>query len=358
MKTLEIPFKQAFAHSKATRTVTESLLVMAKSIKGAEGVGEGCPRRYVTGETVQTAKEFFDAYRREWEEFTRLEDMQEWMTGNQGPIDANPAMWCAVELALLDTWSREASQSIESLLNYPELEGKFQYSAVLGTTSLEAFQKQAEQFAALDFTDYKVKLSGVVAVDQKRIEVLNNLQLKSMAIRLDANNHWNTPAEVIDYLPKLNASFVAIEEPLQPEDFHGCYKISQALHIPIILDESFLRLAHFQELMGDPDTWVINIRISKMGGVLRSLAIAETARTYKIPIIIGAQVGEASILTRAALTVANHSRDNLLAQEGAFGTYLLEYDITDKPLMFGKGGVLFSDSFAGKPGYGFDVSVP
>lgn len=61
---------------------------------------------------------------------------------------------------------------------------------------------------------------------------------------------------------------------------------------------------------------------------------------YEIPLIIGAQVGESSILTRAALTIANAFRDNLLAQEGAFGTQLLQYDIVEPSLMFEKAGKL------------------
>ena len=355
LKTLEIPFRQAFSHSKATRTVTESLLVVAESANGLVGIGEGCPRRYVTGETIHTAREFFHMHRREWEQFNRLEDMQEWIAGNQVSIDANPAIWCAVELALLDHWGKEAGQSLEALLKLPELEGKFHYSAVLGTTSLEAHRKQAEQFASLGFTDFKIKLSGEMDLDRERIEVVNKLNIQYAAIRLDANNLWTDPSDVIDYIPKLNASFTAIEEPLQVGDYVGCQKVNQTLQVPIILDESFLRLNHFQELIGDPGTWVINIRISKMGGVLRSLAVADAARTNNIPIIIGAQVGETSILTRAALTVANRYRDILLAQEGAFGTYLLECDITEKPLMFGKEGLLFAESLSTKSGHGIVV---
>jgi L-alanine-DL-glutamate epimerase-like enolase superfamily enzyme len=91
-------------------------------------------------------------------------------------------------------------------------------------------------------------------------------------------------------------------------------------------------MEQFKYLQADPQSWIINIRISKMGGILRSLAIAEEARAMGFPIIIGAQVGETSILTRAALTLANHYRDILLAQEGAFGTYLLERDIADSTL--------------------------
>ena len=145
---------------------------------------------------------------------------------------------------------------------------------------------------------------------------------------------------------------MAIEEPLQVGDYDGCRRISQALEVPIILDESFLRIEQFHHLQPDPQTWILNIRVSKMGGILRSLAIAKQAKAMGFPIIIGAQVGETSILTRAALTVANQYRDILLAQEGAFGTYLLEHDITDIPLMFGKGGRLDAQSISGQPGLG------
>ncbi len=68
-----------------------------------------------------------------------------------------------------------------------------------------------------------------------------------------------------------------------------------------------------------------------MGGLLRSLNVAEAARRRGIPIVVGAQVGETSVLTRAALVVARSAGDRLLAQEGAFGTYLLENGRRDTP---------------------------
>src|SRR5690606_38694816 len=81
-------------------------------------------------------------------------------------------------------------------------------------------------------------------------------------------------------------------------------------------------------------------RFSKMGGLLRSLAIAEECRKHSIKFIIGAQVGETSILTRAAISLANVYRDSLIAQERAYGIHLLEHDITDNPIMFGKNGAV------------------
>ena len=353
---LEIPFKQAFAHATAIRTCTESVLVKAQLSNGVIGVGEGCPRSYVTGETVYTATRFFEAHRAVWEGFRNFEDLKRWMTANSQRIDKNPASWSAVELALFDGWGKEQGESIEALLNLQELTGTFYYSAVLGTENVATFQKQAQQFAALEFSDFKVKVTGTLETDRQNIEFLKHLPIKNLRIRVDANNLWKTADEAGAYLKSLNYPFFAIEEPLQVGDYEGCRQINQQLGFPIILDESFLQLEQFMHLQDDPESWIINVRISKMGGVLRSLAIAEKATVLGIPIIIGAQVGETSILTRAALSVANHYRDILQAQEGAFGTYLLKHDISDTSLMFGKGGRLDPQPISGQPGLGLTLA--
>jgi L-Ala-D/L-Glu epimerase len=89
--------------------------------------------------------------------------------------------------------------------------------------------------------------------------------------------------------------------------------------------------------------------------LLRSLAVVDAARSAGVGIVVGAQVGETSLLTRAALIVAQAAGDALVAQEGAFGTALLERDVCDPPLMFGKCGVLDIAMYPGlttSPGFG------
>ena len=73
-------------------------------------------------------------------------------------------------------------------------------------------------------------------------------------------------------------------------------------------------------------------------------------------LIIGAQVGETSILSRAALLIANHYRNIIIAQEGAFGAYLLEKDISENPIVFGKDGILES-SLINTSGYGWGLNI-
>jgi len=57
---LAIPFKGAFKHASAERHAMQSLWVRVYSESGAQGFGEGCPREYVTGESISAALAFVD----------------------------------------------------------------------------------------------------------------------------------------------------------------------------------------------------------------------------------------------------------------------------------------------------------
>lgn len=344
MEELNIPFKVQFQHSSAARSSTEAVLVTAKTLDGAQGLGEGCPRSYVTGETLATVQKFFAAHHHEFIKIDSVDALRVWVDRNAAEIDKNPAAFCAVELALLDALAKTTGQSVETLLSLPKLSGEFQYTGVLGVKKPTHFQAQFQQYLDMGFRDFKVKVFGEPAIDRANAETLKAYSHDNIRIRLDANNLWSSPKEAIEYIRDLNFPIFAVEEPVAAFDYDGCKKIFEQLETAIILDESFTREEMFQYIQGSPASWIVNLRISKMGGLIRSLKVAAKARTLNIPIIIGAQVGETSILTRAALTVANAYRDNLLAQEGAYGTHLLEHDVMDRPIMFGREGVLQASS--------------
>jgi L-alanine-DL-glutamate epimerase-like enolase superfamily enzyme len=202
--------------------------------------------------------------------------------------------------------------------------------------------------------DFKVKLSGDLARDRDRLALFRTENTDQLRVRVDANNLWETAQDAIRFLEALDYPVVAIEEPIRPNRYDELARIGEALRCPIVLDESFLRLEQLDDLRATPERWLVNVRVSKMGGLLRSLAIVKAARAAGIDVIVGAQVGETSLLTRAALTVAQAARDRLVAQEGAFGTFLLERDVCDPPLMFGAGGVLDASAYPalGDPGFG------
>ncbi len=358
MQPLRIPFRQVFTHASATRATTEAILVRAESVCGLVGVGEGCPRRYVTGETVDSAEEFFSRYHAEWMRLSSLEALREWVMHHAHDIDLNPAAWCAVELACLDVLGQQLQKPIDVLLGGRPLAGPFQYTAVLGAEHPAAFGQQLRQYLSAGFVDFKLKVTGDFSADRQRVEALNGSVGHAVRVRLDANNCWQSSAEAAEYLHRLSGSFVAVEEPLREGNYEGCRLLATQCNVPIILDESFCRIEQFRFIQDTPSQWLINVRVSKMGGLVRALEVAGRAKALGIQVIVGAQVGETSILTRAGLAVTERYRDIVLAQEGAFGTHLLAYDLCEPPLMFGHAGRLTADLYASRPGLGLTVRVP
>lgn len=346
MTVLEIPLKTSFKHASAERSKTASVWVEARSENPASiGHGEGCPRAYVTGESLETALAWFNRHHASLvNDIHDMESLHQWVNMHGLEIDLNPAAWCAIELALLDLLGRSSGHSLEALLGLPLLASTFQYSAVLGDSPLPAFERQALQYLQSGFRDFKIKLSGKIDTDIGKISCLNNFGLP-LRLRADANNLWQSPLEVTNYLRSLGQPFWAIEEPLSSRDFAGLAQTASALGIKIILDESFTKAQDFDAISNRPELWILNLRISKLGGLVRSLKLLAQARNYGFKIIIGAHVGETSLLSRAALTLAAAADNTQVAMEGAFGTHLLEYDVCEPPLMFGPQGVLRAEAF-------------
>lgn len=352
---LRIPFRVAFRHASAERAETETVWIDAVADDGTVGSGESCPREYVTGETVATARAFVDSYEAQVRrEVATLSDLREWAASHRKEIDANPAAWCAMELAMLDLLGKRTSVTVEALLSMPALAGTFRYTAVLGDASPAAFQSMAERYRQMGFTDFKIKLSRDSERDRQKLSVFQSWPEGSIRVRADANNLWARVDDAIAAIRSLGYPFFAIEEPIGKNRHGELSELSREVGCPMILDESCTRREDLDRLSDPASQWLINVRVSKMGGIGRALEVVEVARARGIGVIVGAQVGETSVLTRAGLTVARAAGAALVAQEGAFGTFLLERDICEPPLMFGAGGILDVSAFPAleRPGLG------
>ena len=199
-------------------------------------------------------------------------------------------------------------------------------------------------------------MSGDARIDLPKIVALGPAGVNPMRVRADANNAWQRPIEAGLFLKSLCYPFAAIEEPVHAGDREGQHLIATATGATIILDESLRNVEHLVDYAGVDFAWLANIRISKLGGLIRSLDIARRAASLGAGIIVGAQLGETSLLTRAALAVAHAMRDNLYAQEGAYGRLLLSHDVIAAPIQFGQGGMLAARDVPNQPGFGLSVT--
>ncbi|MEQ1783675.1 MAG: enolase C-terminal domain-like protein [Hyphomonadaceae bacterium] len=192
--------------------------------------------------------------------------------------------------------------------------------------------------------DSKLKITGDTSRDLARAMYLK----RRGGVRLDANNLWPDPEIASSCLTALARHAWAIEEPIQPRNWSGLSQIASETGLAIILDESLLTRADLEAAPTEIDL-VPNLRVSKHGGLLRSLDLLAHVPG---PVIVGAQVGETSILARAGLALAHAAGSRLKGFEGAYAPVLLSRDVVAPSLGFGHSGRIREEGIVGKPGSG------
>ncbi len=342
------PFRGSFEHASAVRERAENVIVVAEGTNGQYGLGEGCPRSYVTGETVATALDAITRWRQAGvEEIADVATLTAWMERNRADIDTNPSAFAAIEIALLDLFARQAGQPIEQFLGIAAQDMKLKdmelrTSAVYSTGGSAKFLVQAALFNLNGMGTAKLKVSGNAERDRRRARLLSRFG----PLRIDANNLWASADAAIAALKQLQGFAWAVEEPISSRNWQGLADVGAQTGMTIILDESVTRQEDLAALVSGA-TYILNARVSKQGGLLRTLAIIRAARERGMKIIVGAQVGETSILARAGIVAARAAAADLVAFEGAFGTRLLVRDAVTPSIGFGYRGRVRLDQCGG-----------
>ena len=285
----------------------------------------------MTGETEESVTQFLGQHGKDWtNSIHSIESLKEKIEAEEKLINRNPAAFAALEIAFWNFFTEE-NIPIEGLLKLPLLSDDIQYSAVVGDSGPFKTRAQSLIYHLIGFRDYKVKIGKDLGRDRKRFASLPS----NIRLRVDANNLFTDPEQCVNHLKSLGREIWAIEEPVREGDVQGQSHVSEAMGSRIILDESLCLKEQLFAYQNANDTWIANIRVSKCGGILRSIDLARAAQEQGVDVILGAHVGETSILSRAALTVGQSLNDPALAREGAFGRILVTEDISNPSLRFG-----------------------
>jgi L-alanine-DL-glutamate epimerase-like enolase superfamily enzyme len=349
IESLQIPFRVSFKHHSATRTTTETILVKLEG-PNWNGWGESCPRRYVTGESCESATTQINTWLKNGIPFFDLPSWDSFCDAHKDSIEKNPAAFCALELAFFDGYSKYLNIPVSSILGWQKIEKTFHYSAVLGDGSFSTFQKLAEAHLNWGFKSFKIKISGNPEIDFEKLIWLFD-QNSSLKIRLDANNCFSSANQAIQYLQHLPIPIEAMEEPLESKSNQELLTLIQSISTPIILDEMAIRKDDLLPFSNFNQKIWINLRVSKMGGIQKTNKILKLAEELGFGIVVGCQVGETSLLAHAGLLIAQQV-SNLKGLEGGYSDRLLEYDPFKPPIIFGENGSFNGVEIGNTPGFG------
>ncbi|NLX59835.1 MAG: hypothetical protein GXY74_12185 [Phycisphaerae bacterium] len=338
-----LPMRQKFEHATASRDVNEGLLVRLRLADGSEGLGEGLPRPYVTGETIGSA---VDIIRQEYA--ARLAGPSPLAAG---PVEGSAmgvwhnAAWCACELAYLDACARSVRRPLAEFLGQalgrpvqrhivPRVAG------VIGSNGPEHVASQVFRMRLFGLRDFKLKIGlandrALLRAAFRRLKPL--LARGAATLRVDVNGVWSLDQTVKACAWLKNFKVAALEQPLRRGDEADLPLLRQQSQVPLMLDESLIDLAGARRLAADgaADYW--NIRITKNGGLLQSLQLADLAAENHIGLMLGALVGESGILSAAA-RVFLQLAPPVRFLENSYGSFLLKRDLVLQRTRFGYGG--------------------
>ncbi len=337
---LKLPFHYPFKHTLATHAGSENLVVKITADNGSIGYGEGVPRAFVTGESLTGALSFLtktlgpkvlDA------SFSSPEEVVHGMTRVKGDMEADrfPGAWCALEMALLDAAGLHWGKSLSDFLGGP-VQGTVCYSAVVPLVTLEQLPRFFQLVKEKRMRFLKLKVGE--ADDLKVLDLARSELGWQVDIRVDANAAWTAKEAIPRLEAMLPYGISAVEQPVAKEDFEGLQRVTQALEIPVIADESLCREADARKLIEMRACRMFNIRLSKCGGLLTAARIRDMAAAAGLACQLGCHVGETSILAAAGRHFALCSQP-LAYVEGSFAPYLLARDPVQESVVFHAEGV-------------------
>ncbi|HEY8206019.1 MAG TPA: enolase C-terminal domain-like protein [Myxococcaceae bacterium] len=306
LRHVRMKMKRPFGHARATRSEADSVF-LSVDLAGVMGHGEAVPREYVTGETVGSAIEALSSAdlagigRRlssgSFEEaVASVEALALPRALARGPASSNAAA-CALELALLDAAGKRSGRRLSELAAALGLPQPLRHPAPVAFHPVARVIDTTQDPAALlrdgpGPRHVKIKVGLGREVDVARVRAAREALGPGPTLSVDANMAWSLP-EALEMARALGPSGVDwIEEPLPPRQWAALRRLRRDTGARVMLDESLCSPEDARAAIGEEACDLFNLRISKCGGLIASMRLAELAHRSGLGFQLGAQVGE------------------------------------------------------------------
>ena len=281
--------------------VSETLVARVELSDGTVGWGEAAPAPRVTGEHAEAALEAARLAA------TRLAGLEaEELGAALALLDRvlwrSPAARAALVNALFDAYGRLHGVPLCNLLGGCRAR-RLETLVTVSLGSPEEMAARALRLVSEGYRRLKVKLGGPVELDVERVRAVREAVGEGVVLTVDANQAWSY-WEAVRFLgeaPRLGVALV--EQPLPARDYEGLARLSQVSRVPIAVDESVLEPGDVARLYALGFRGVVNVKVSRVGGVDRAAAALRLAESLGLGTMIGCML-ESSLATLSSLHVA------------------------------------------------------
>ncbi|NWF57733.1 MAG: enolase [Syntrophaceae bacterium] len=263
----------------------EHVLVRVHTDAGVVGVAEATPRPTIYGESqasiLYAIRNWFAPMvvgmdpahtERIWSKFEGIH----W----------NPTAKGAVDLALYDAIARARGVPLWEMLGGNS--HRLSVSWMLGIRSIPEMVREAVEMRAGGFKAFKVKVGTDPEKDVQVIRALRENLGSDVLLYVDANMAYSVSTAVRTLKRMEEHGLAFVEEPVPAWDQRGRLKVSRAISIPILGDESVFTPQDVAREIELGAIGIISIKTPRTGYTL-SLKIVNLAETAGIPCLMGTQ---------------------------------------------------------------------
>ncbi|TCB98030.1 dipeptide epimerase [Micromonospora zingiberis] len=296
---LHTPFVTALRRT----TTVDTLVVELVDADGRSGFGEAPQVWQVTGASVAGA----EACVRELLAPTLTgrdpDDLTARCAEVRRAVAGNEAARCAVDVALHDLAAQRLGVPLVRLLGGTRLRIPTDITLAAGDVAevvAAARRRVTEGFGVL-----KLKVGTDAAGDLDRVRAVRNAVGGGVRIRLDANQGW-TPREAVRVIRGIEDAGLGVdlvEQPVHRRDLDGLGWVSDRVQTPILADESVFDLRDLVELIRRRAADLVNVKLSKCGGLSTARTMLELAAAHGVGTLVGSMM-ESQVGVGAAASLA------------------------------------------------------
>ena len=248
------------------------------------------------------------------EDPTQLAKLNRYMDAT---LKGHPYVKSALDMACWDILGQATDQPVCNLLGGRYGEEFLLYRAI-SQEAPEAMAGKVAGYRAEGYRKFQLKVGGDPETDIERIRAVSaELQLGDVLVA-DANTGWlmHQAARVVRAVRDVD---VYIEQPC--ETFEECYSIRKLTDHPLVLDENIDGLPILLRANSKQAMDVVNIKISKFGGLTKARQARDLCVSLGIAMTIEDSWG-GDIITAAISHLAHSTPSELLFSSTDFNSYV------------------------------------
>ena len=285
----ELELKQPFSIARGTKETVRNVFVRLTA-DGITGHGEASPnKRY--GENAETVIQTVQQLDADFYDTIETPDtISKKLSSVRADVHSAAAM---LEMAWLDWWAKSRNKPLWDLWDAPSNRTP-PTTFTIGLDEMDVIQQKVQE--ASQYPILKVKLG--TDRDRKIIKAIREITDKP--IRVDANEGWfslDRAKEEISFLADQNIKL--IEQPMPAQQKQELEKLKKWSPLPLVADESFVGTENMDELARQFNA--INIKLSKVGSLVKGQNIIDEARKKGLDIMVGCMIESSLAIAAGAL---------------------------------------------------------